>query len=119
VKVISIRRWIWLTVRLLLAWKVWPRILAGWLRQIQQGPYLAQKMLRRLRKMVAWVPWVTRLVDLRPAILLQPQWTLQMPLLVQLWTALWIKVVRPHRQVQKERQIRQELACPLKTMAQR
>jgi hypothetical protein len=45
-------------------------------------------------------------VDLRPAILLQPQWTLQMLLLVRLWTAQWIKVVRLHRQVQKERRIR-------------
>jgi hypothetical protein len=69
--------------------------------------------------MVEWALWVMHLVDLRPAILLQPQWTLQMPLLAQLWTALWIKVVRPHRQVQKERQIRQELVCPLKMMAQR
>jgi nicotinamide riboside transporter PnuC len=69
--------------------------------------------------MVEWALWVMHLVDLRPAILLQPQWTLQMPLLVQLWTALWIKVVRPHRQVRKARQVRQKLACPLKTMAQR
>ena len=59
---------------------------------VQQPLWLLLTML------VAWVPWVMPLVDLRQAILPQPQWMRQMQLLVQLWMALWIKV--EHRRLQ-------------------
>ena len=52
----------------------------------------------RLTMLVAWVPWVMPLVDLRQAILLPPQWMRQMQLLAQLWTVPWIKAVHRHLQ---------------------
>ena len=59
---------------------------------VQQPLWLLLTML------VAWVLLVMHLADLRSEILPLHQWTLQMLLLAQLWTAPWIKVVHRHPQ---------------------
>jgi hypothetical protein len=106
-------------VRLRQVWKAWPRVLTGWLRQIQRENFLVQKILRRLRKMVAWAPWVTRLVDQLVRLMLPRCLMRLMLLLVPRWMALWIKVVHPHRQIRQELRPATVTGCLLKTMAQR
>ena len=87
--------WIWVMWQplMVLAWK-------AWLLQTQRVHYLAQKTLRLQLQMtlVEWALLATHSVDPRQVILPLPQWTQQMLLLAQLWTAPWIKVVRRHPQ---------------------
>jgi hypothetical protein len=75
--------------------------------------------LRQLRKMAAWVPWATRLVD-RLTLVLLPRWSMRlMRPLAPRWMGLWIKVVRPRPQIRQELRRIQTKVCPLKTLAQR
>jgi len=84
-----------------------------------QGLILLPARLRRLRKMVVWVPWVTRLAG-RLVRLMLPRCLMRlMPPLVPQWMARWIKAVHPHRQIREELRLAMVTGCPLKMMAQR
>ena len=94
VKGILIRRWIWMAMARLLR----PQVI--WLT-------------------VAWAPWVTHLADRLMLVLLRRCPMRRMLLLALRWMALWIKAVRPHRQIRQELRPIRMRACQLKTMVQR